>query len=52
MQYVIFRVFDTGHKTSVMTIIYLPNKKNSWKKFDNHWNKILTENEFIPFDEL
>ena len=24
----------------------------SWKRLDERWNKILTEEEFIPFDEL
>ncbi len=24
----------------------------SWKRLDDRWNKILTEDEFIPFDEL
>lgn len=24
----------------------------SWKELDDRWNKILTEDEFIPLDEL
>ncbi|MGC1120705.1 MAG: hypothetical protein WBA22_06385 [Candidatus Methanofastidiosia archaeon] len=24
----------------------------SWKELDDHWNKILAEDEFIPLDEL
>ena len=27
-------------------------KRYAWKKMDEHWNKILTEDEFIPFEEL
>ncbi|MBU7039003.1 MAG: hypothetical protein HXS52_13835 [Theionarchaea archaeon] len=27
-------------------------EKASWKELDDRWNKILTEDEFIPLDEL
>ena len=27
-------------------------KRYAWKKMDERWNKILAEDEFIPFEEL
>jgi predicted CopG family antitoxin len=27
-------------------------EKSSWKELDKRWNKILTEDEFIPLDDL
>ena len=27
-------------------------KRFAWKKLDEEWNKILTQDEFIPLDEL
>ncbi|MBU0498160.1 MAG: hypothetical protein KKC68_06360 [Candidatus Thermoplasmatota archaeon] len=34
------------------TIIKKLIKRYAWKKIDDHWNKILTKDEFIPLDEL
>ena len=37
-----------SHDSIIRTLI----EEVSWKRLDDRWNKILTEDEFIPFDEL
>lgn len=46
-------LLDLGTKGETYdSIIRKLIKRFAWKKLDDEWNKILTNDEFIPLDEL